>query len=220
MRRRHLDAVEAAYAASAAPARSRRRSPPARRLAPLSAPSGSERSALRTAQARAHEEPTRSARARRGTAGRRGASRAAALAATSSSRRRRREGSHRSCARWETGSVDRGGLQHDEPDASRAGASWYATKSSVGRCSWTSVVWCAVETIRFGSSTGPIARGLPSLENTLERLALRLRQRARAPELAVTRTTSTASASAESSPSRPDLLAERDARVADAGACG
>src|SRR6187402_1526434 len=102
------------------------------------------------------------------------------------------------------------------PTPPRARASWYATKSSVGRCSWTSVVWCAVETIRFGSSTGPIASGLPSLENTLERLALRLRQRARAPELAVTRDQHRLPFCRELALPRADLLAQRDARVADA----
>ena len=111
--------------------------------------------------------------------------------------------------------MDRGGLQHDEPDASRAWASWYATKSSVGRCSWTSVVWCAVETIRFEARPAR-SRGLPSLENTLERLALRLRQRARAPELAVTRDQHRFRLGRELALPRPDLLAERDARVADA----
>src|SRR5262245_22737399 len=102
------------------------------------------------------------------------------------------------------------------PTPPRARASWYATKSSVGRWSWTCVVWCAVETIRFESSTGPIESGLESLENTLERLALRLRQRSRAPELAVTGDQDRLGLGGQLAFARPDLLAERDTRVADA----
>src|SRR5262245_39374693 len=101
------------------------------------------------------------------------------------------------------------------PTPPRARASWYATKSAVGRCSWTCVVWCAVETIRFGSSTGPISSGLPSLESTLERLALGHRQRTRPPELAVAGDENGLRLGGELAVPRSDLLAERDARVPD-----
>jgi hypothetical protein len=55
-----------------------------------------------------------------------------------------------------------------------------------------------------------------SLENTLERLTLRVRQRARAPELAVPRDQHGLGLGRELAFPRPDLLAERDARVPDA----
>ena len=82
MRRRHLDAVEAAPRCQLRPS--------CEAGDDLLQLVGSRRSRLRPkralgtadgASAGAHEEPTRSARARRGTAGRRGASRAAARAA-------------------------------------------------------------------------------------------------------------------------------------------
>src|SRR4029450_10761648 len=52
------------------------------------------------------------------------------------------------------------------PTPPRARASWYATNSSVGMWSWTSVVWCAVETIRFGSSTEPTRSDLRRWEGS------------------------------------------------------
>ena len=65
------------------------------------------------------------------------------------------------------------------PTPPRARVSWYAIRSAVGRWSWTRLVWCDVETIRFRISTGPSARGEKRVSSTHVTLCHPVEQNAR-----------------------------------------
>src|SRR5438552_4018199 len=108
------------------------------------------------------------------------------------------------------------------PAPPRARASWYATKSSVGRWFSTSVVWCAVETIRFCSSTGPSRSGLKrlcrllgGLDGTFERLPLGRGERSRPAGFVVPTDQNGFGLGRQLTGHRANLLAEREARVPD-----
>src|SRR4249920_3929725 len=88
-------------------------------------------------------------------------------------------------------------------------------KSSVGRLPSTSVVWCAVDTIRFWSSTGPMASGLRSLSNTLQRRSLTVIELPRATRLAVASDEDGLRLGREPTLPGAYLLVQRDARRAD-----
>src|SRR5215213_11507154 len=106
------------------------------------------------------------------------------------------------------------------PVPPRARASWYATKSSVGRFSRGRVVWCAVETIRFGISIGPTASGenrWPSSGKrrlVFERRALLPGEGPRRARLAVARDEHGLGLCREVATRRDERLARRHARPA------